>query len=624
MTSTLRIRNLLFHRLFDLRGTRLSLPTYTSRRGYVSNNIIRSPNTTEVSNHGTGSVANNAAAVISTPPMPIRAALVGTSVGLGTPFFAIAGVADIWYRYMPSTLEGKLIKYLIGVILGGGGGVLIWDHVLPFMGQHSEFILPFALANGITATFWYTLGELTVGLERMIGGVGSTALATGLLTPTLTKRFFSLAEYPFLRFLPLAGGVLGALTAITTQFLWEPIMSLCWSEELCQLILDKSSSDLKDSWIKEFYGMLLWPVVMPVGIFAGSTLHFLLKPVVVGTPGIAWTSRSLPVLLGIVGVSAAYFTLCGNQENWWWHLRVDPKTGQIISHNTHNDQILFDDGKLGRIAQTKRNVLEAYHVLRKFYISIREDFIKMFNAARDTEDNVMASPSTATPSKEGNSSEAVQVGRYRFPRQPRHLAQSSASLHTSYDYDVLYSLIDKLLRLKHMNMELQKLQQMHVSSSSPLAKQPNTPFEQLSRERAEFIQSNRYIISNLEETLQACEIGAVANSARCPVEMDKINILKSVQRKLKKQVVPPNQWKLFSNPQADAAERNAYALALIQENFEIFEKELMRSLHVDVVAEHAVAAMRSFQRQESLQTIAIPASILAVAAAALTFFWSSR
>jgi len=36
------------------------------------------------------------AEVITQPPMVIRSALIGATVGFGTPFFAVGGVANIW------------------------------------------------------------------------------------------------------------------------------------------------------------------------------------------------------------------------------------------------------------------------------------------------------------------------------------------------------------------------------------------------------------------------------------------------------------------------------------------------------------------------------------------------
>ena len=133
---------------------------------------------------------------IHPPTLPLTTA---TTTRAGTPFFAVGGVANLWYRYLPSTLEGKLVNYgacpfssslpcpcpcppsaavprplcllpitplslspslppaVLGVVLGGGGTVLLGKYVVPFMYNHSEFLLPFALANGLTATFWYTV-----------------------------------------------------------------------------------------------------------------------------------------------------------------------------------------------------------------------------------------------------------------------------------------------------------------------------------------------------------------------------------------------------------------------------------------------------------------------------------
>ena len=87
------------------------------------------------------------------PPFPVRAALVGTAVGIGTPLFATAGVAIAWYRVLPKWGGGTL-KLLIAAVIGGGLGTLLNAYVGPFLYHHGELVLPFAVANAFTATAW--------------------------------------------------------------------------------------------------------------------------------------------------------------------------------------------------------------------------------------------------------------------------------------------------------------------------------------------------------------------------------------------------------------------------------------------------------------------------------------
>lgn len=56
------------------------------------------------------------------------------------------------------------------------------------------------------------------------------------------------------------------------------------------------------------------------------------------------------------------------------------------------------------------------------------------------------------------SNKAVTMNGYHYPRAPRNLSQESAqSLHASHDKDILYHLIDRLVRLKHMDLELARV-----------------------------------------------------------------------------------------------------------------------------------------------------------------------
>jgi len=85
------------------------------------------------------------------PPFGVRALLVGSSVGLGTPLFATIGVVAAWHRVLP---KHPATQAAVILIAGGGIGTIIHRFVGPFLSEHSEVVLPFAAANGVSAAFW--------------------------------------------------------------------------------------------------------------------------------------------------------------------------------------------------------------------------------------------------------------------------------------------------------------------------------------------------------------------------------------------------------------------------------------------------------------------------------------
>ena len=99
------------------------------------------------------------------PPLVIRLALVGSTVGLTTPLFVAAGAFRIWTSFLMKSTEGRTAKYIIGIIAGGGTVKVMCDYVLPFLRDHSNVIAPFAFANAVTSMFWYGVGEIAFGKE---------------------------------------------------------------------------------------------------------------------------------------------------------------------------------------------------------------------------------------------------------------------------------------------------------------------------------------------------------------------------------------------------------------------------------------------------------------------------
>ena len=278
----------------------------------------------------------------SKPPFPLRALIIGSTVGLATPFLAIGGAVQIWLRVLPKSILGRVIKYSTGLVIGGGSVTLLMNHLIPMARDNAEIILPFAISNSIASMFWYGVGETYFGLEVMTG-----TLATSSLT-YLPKYAVDALEILGPR-LPIAGAVIGALTAITAPILWSTSFRLFWDENLRVLLL---ADDL--NWPLDLYANIVLPVGIPIGILAGSTLHIILKPLIVGVPSLPWHYTSLPFFLVVATLALVYVNSSMSAvENLFWVRRLDALTGKTYSYNTttkkrHESSALADtaDSKL--------------------------------------------------------------------------------------------------------------------------------------------------------------------------------------------------------------------------------------------------------------------------------------
>ena len=176
---------------------------------------------------------NNVTSASHRPPFLARISLVGSSVGLATPFFAFVGFVRIWRTQAPKTLTGQAVKYVVGVVIGGGSVKLMVDYVIPFFAQNSNLVAPFALANAAASMFWYAVAEATFGLDALVAG----RLGLPFLKPLLENwKSFSLILPRLIAGPGMAGPAIGALTAITCPFLWPIAFDLCWNKELKKLV----------------------------------------------------------------------------------------------------------------------------------------------------------------------------------------------------------------------------------------------------------------------------------------------------------------------------------------------------------------------------------------------------
>ena len=91
---------------------------------------------------------------------------------------------------------------------------MAYKFLIPFLLNHSEFVLPFAASNGIVSASVYALGEVVLGLEVMMGL--TSANFVGFVGGFLTSPNILAALQKF----PIVGPVIGISTALIAPLLW--------------------------------------------------------------------------------------------------------------------------------------------------------------------------------------------------------------------------------------------------------------------------------------------------------------------------------------------------------------------------------------------------------------------
>lgn len=254
------------------------------------------------------------------PPNNIitRTALVGASVGLLTPLYVAAGVGWIWHTYKPSNFIGQAAKFAVGAVLFGAvfvnGWTVITQHVFPFVFNHAEIVLPFALANATVAAAWYAIGESIFGLQRMSGQT-TIFNAFRMLLPENAAPLQQKTS------LPLGGPLVGLLTALTCFPLWEPLSQRLWPHELLNAC---DSSVLANIYLK------FLPVGLGTGAIVGLGLHFALAPIFTGRiVSVSGVPVALSLLIAVIALSLGYFYFC-RFDYTAWEQRMDADSGQLF------------------------------------------------------------------------------------------------------------------------------------------------------------------------------------------------------------------------------------------------------------------------------------------------------
>ena len=296
------------------------------------------------------------------PPLLVRVGIVSSAVGLATPFFATAGFLQFYASYVPRTSIGYYVKNFMTLFGGAGSISLTYNYVIPFLRDHSDFVLPFALANGLTAGFWFITGELLFGLPLMSGVASLEALASVFPAFVMMMLTSSTGKSVLAGGLPIGGVVIGGLTAMTAPFLWPATTELCWDSNFKSMILGDESL-----WLTDFYQIYCLPIGVPVGVISGLSMHVMLKNAILGSPGTPWTKGSLPVLATLVGATFSYFYLLRpSPGSYLWESRMDHCTGEMISYNPLRC-ISSNDITLSTNAELQRDFANGIHDIRKIF-----------------------------------------------------------------------------------------------------------------------------------------------------------------------------------------------------------------------------------------------------------------
>jgi len=355
--------------------------------------------------------------------------LVGTTVGLGTPIFATAGVVAAWFRFF--RFSNPTVRVISTVVFGGGVGNIIYGWVGPFLYNHAEIVLPFAVGNAISATFWYSVLETRFGLQGMAGSIQNTPLA-GKYLPELLARWA----------VPLGGPAVGLLTAATAGYLYPIFAQLLWPADLKAILGDTSILGAPDSfaWMIDLHHELLIPVALPVGLLSGYGLHALLEPFILGTVAggvYPWTATCLPLLTAACIGSAYYFTACGDYSvaNLFWEHRSNVITGDPYSLNVRTGEAL--PGSLAA-AQGKHAAVG----VRAFMIA-RQPLRFLLPWVFDTDNN----EDTLAPGGAGGKGDQG-AAKLRLPCEDHLVPLGQMDVHERFS-----TVGDLLLRLKYLQLK---------------------------------------------------------------------------------------------------------------------------------------------------------------------------
>ena len=219
------------------------------------------------------------------PPLPVRSAIVGTTVGLATPLFPVVGfVRAVRYFVPDATLR---------IMMYGGTGVLLSFAVrdlLPFMYQHAPLLAPFALVNAAVAGAMYTVLDVVKGGPQALLKLGRWTRVSGSFV------------------WPVVGVGIGLVTAVLAPYLY---LDTC----LWHFGVELEPDDL--AAVRRFYPRVvdtLLPVSAFTGAVAGAIIQPAITPLLVGVGSVSWPMAA-GVGLAVLGACTLYTFRTGATEH---------------------------------------------------------------------------------------------------------------------------------------------------------------------------------------------------------------------------------------------------------------------------------------------------------------------
>jgi len=209
---------------------------------------------------------------------------VGSTVGLGTPIFALVGSVVAWNRMLP---KNKFVQALSACFIGGAGGTLFFGGLVPFLSNHSEVVLPFSIANGLCAAAWYTVLDYSLGISVVLGSPeilsGAAAVETFSSLGALGAPLLRISQFCVRWGVPLGGPAVGLLTAASAGYMYPIVAHIVWPAELKKIFgpsMDTSNPlSYSFSYFLDLHHFFFIPVSLPVALMSGFGIHKILSPV---------------------------------------------------------------------------------------------------------------------------------------------------------------------------------------------------------------------------------------------------------------------------------------------------------------------------------------------------------
>lgn len=284
----------------------------------------------------------------SEPPLLVRTGLVGAATALATPAFPVIGFNQIAFRFFDPVTR---------MALAGGTSFAYFScmTLLPNAFYYAPILLPFAIGNGVTASAVYFAFDKGAGGPKELVALN---LAGG--------------------WIPVAGPAIGVTTALLAPLTFPVCWDLCFREPSDVRGMLFTDPDVYNFISNMCYNSVGIPCLAVTGLAAGTFLHVLLRPVIVGQPGWHWHHLAGAVLAASsFGLVALYSTstrtdvphlrdvnLDGQTSRWFsspkncwvkledemfWVPGLDHSTGAIVSERQRlqvkqNGDVLFLSG----------------------------------------------------------------------------------------------------------------------------------------------------------------------------------------------------------------------------------------------------------------------------------------